>query len=200
MNLPSSNLSPSVIDKVQPNASTKAQSRYVAMMFDIVSRSLVLASRIDTVILDEISALPDGLVIAMSIYGTNLGFALKITPASDGGGKSLARVTDFDELYLKAAPKHQLLHIRFKHLAYAYQVLSFQKSTAATFAANHMVVDGDLGCAVTLVRCLNRLESVILPKALARRAIKVYPKQLSLAQKLNLALRIYGKLIVSLTK
>lgn len=176
----------------------KAQYRYVAMMLDIVGRSLVMSSQIDSVIQDEIDALPEQLTIIMSVYGTSLGFVVQAQSlATDNGGHAkrlvwLGSLTD-----AHPSSDGNALKIYFKHLRFAYQILSFQESTATGFANNRMVVDGDVALAVILVRCLNRLESVILPKILAKKAIKAYPATLDLPQKLSHALRIYGRLVMS---
>ena len=59
-----------------------------------------------------------------------------------------------------------------------------------------MIADGDISFAIRLVRCLNKMESLILPKLLAELAVKQYPTELSLKQKLTGAANIYLKLII----
>lgn len=56
-----------------------------------------------------------------------------------------------------------------------------------------MLVDGDVSYAVRMTRVLNRLESFILPKIIAKRAVKEYPENLHLPQKLISAAQIYLK-------
>ncbi len=177
-----------------------AHGQYVATMFHLLSRGLVASSMVDTKIQEHIRQLPDHLVIAMTVFGTPIGFVLKVV--AEGQTPKHLRLAPLSLLEECLTAREQagsppLLHIRFKHLSHAYAVLSFQESTATAFAYDRMVVDGDLGLAVTMVNCLNRLESVILPKVLARKAIKSYPSDLSLTQKLELSLKIYGKLAAS---
>jgi hypothetical protein len=59
------------------------------------------------------------------------------------------------------------LTITFKHLTHAFMVFSFQESTAQAFANDRMIADGDVSSAIRLVRCLNKMESLILPKVVA---------------------------------
>ena len=63
-----------------------------------------------------------------------------------------------------------------------------------------MIADGDLSYAIRLVRCLNKMESLILPKLLAELAVKEYPTNLSLKDKLTGAANIYLKVAQSYFK
>lgn len=182
----------------KPDLAYKTQYRYVGMMLDVVGRSLVMASHVDPVIQDEIRELPEQLIIMMSVYGTPLGFGIQVQSVLMDDGTHAKRLVWLGNLKdMDQIQDAKTLNIYFKHLRFAYQILSFQESTATGFANNRMVVDGDVSLAVTLVRCLNRLESVILPKVLARKAIKAYPDTLALPQKLGHALKIYGRLVMS---
>ena len=72
-------------------------------------------------------------------------------------------------------------------------VLSFQEKTSVAFANDRMLVDGDVSYAVRMTRVLNRLESFILPRLIAERAVKEYPATIKLPEKLISAARIYLK-------
>jgi predicted alpha/beta-hydrolase family hydrolase len=84
------------------------------------------------------------------------------------------------------------LSVKFKHLSHAFLVLSFQEGTARAFANDRMVADGEVSHAIRMVRCLDRMEAIILPKMVAKMAVKRYPEHLSLNEKVNKAARIYG--------
>ena len=64
-------------------------------------------------------------------------------------------------------------------------VFSFQESTAQAFANDRMIADGDVSAAIRLVRCLNKMESLILPKLVASLAVKEYPTELTLKRKIQ---------------
>ncbi len=185
--LPTPNLPISTTASQTWSVSARLHHAYVATMLDVVGRSLVMASKIDEEVRHELSGLPTGLTVAMTVFGTSLGFMLQVV--QDETSKHLVFVS---EPLTKAA-----LNIRFKHLNHAYLVLSFQEGTAQAFAHDRMMVDGDLSHAVRLVRCLNRLEALILPKMLARLAVKQYPTNLSLADKLMLATKVYARVLRS---
>ena len=63
-----------------------------------------------------------------------------------------------------------------------------------------MIADGDISFAIRLVRCLNKMEALILPKLLAELAVKQYPTELSLKEKLTGAANIYLKVAQSYFK
>ncbi|WP_051789760.1 hypothetical protein [Endozoicomonas montiporae] len=72
-------------------------------------------------------------------------------------------------------------------------MFSFQEGTAISFARDRMVAEGDLNYATKFVRILNRLEALILPRFIARRALKRYPHDLGLKEKVTKATQIYAQ-------
>lgn len=157
-----------------------AQSRrmYVQIMMQVVGRALQAISEVDDDVQREIALLPDGFIFEMT--------ALPAGPAL------LVQKTGNHLRYLgETAEREADLSIRFKHIAHAFLVLSFQEKTAVAFANDRMVVNGDLGYALRVTRVLNRLEAFILPKLVAERAVKQYPQDLKLPEKLLQGARIY---------
>lgn len=119
----------------------------------------------------------------MTVYPTGPGFVLRVT---EGG-------------YVEAdteGDKTPDLVIRFKHMEHAFLVLSFQEGTARAFANDRMVADGNVSDAIRLVRCLNRMEKLILPKLVASRAVKDYGK-VPVVSKLLRGGRIYSRVVAS---
>ena len=157
----------------------KAQSAYVDLLFAVISRALVSASRTDPVIQAEVKAFPVGHRLRMMVLPKGQHFTLEVTERS--------------ELTLVDSPLSEPadLTVKFKQLSLAFRVFSLQESTAAAFASDRIVADGDVSDAIRLVRCLNRVEAVILPKSLASLAIKSYP-EMSLSEKLGTATKIFG--------
>lgn len=159
--------------------------QYVTILFDVVSRALVAGSQVDGSLQHEIAQFPVSFRFAMTVFGTDLGFCVQVTEQKTF-------------LIVPLDTQQQVdVNICFKHLRYAFLVLSFQESTAQAFANDRMFVNGDLSSAVRLVRCLNQLESVILPRFVARLAVKEYPKELTLTRKLTLSQKIYRKVVQS---
>lgn len=164
----------------------RLKALYVAVMMRIVGWGLRAMSRVDPVVREEARGFPEGMLIEMTV-------------APDGPGMVLERRADGRLAYLGGRPPRKPdLAIRFKHLSHAFAVLAFVESTPDAFARARMVVDGDLAGGIRLVRCLYRLEAILLPKFIARRGMKRYPADLTLPGKLGLGARIYGRIAADL--
>jgi len=154
------------------------QRAYVALMMDVIGRGLVSTSFIDEEVRREVSGLPVGFHITMVVLPSGPSFTAKVI-----AGGHLELIKDFDG---KAD-----LTVKFKHLSHAFLVFSFQEGTARAFANDRMVADGEVSHAIRLVRCLDKMEALILPKVVAQLAVKRYPTDLTLDEKLVKAVRIY---------
>ena len=160
------------------------ERQYVALMMDVVGRGLATASYTDEVVRHEIGGFPVGYVVSMKVFPAGPQFVAQVQ--SDHGLKLL---NDYDQ-----KPD---LTITFKHMHHAFLVFSFQESTARAFANDRMIADGEVSAAIRLVRCLNRMEALILPKAIAQLAVKSYPKDLTFTSKLRGATKIYTRVAQS---
>jgi len=163
------------------------QQAYVKLMMDVIGRGLVMASQVDEEIKKEVAQFP-----------ANFSLSMKVFPH---GPAFIARVTEEKQLELvKSMDTVPDLTITFKHLHHAFLVFSFQESTSQAFAHDRMIADGDISYAIRLVRCLNKMEALILPKIVAQLAVKEYPSNLSLKEKLTEASSIYLKIAQSYLK
>lgn len=163
------------------------QQAYVKLMMDVIGRGLVMASQVDEEIKKEVAQFP-----------ANFSLSMKVFPH---GPAFIARVTEEKQLELvKSMDTAPDLTITFKHLHHAFLVFSFQESTSQAFAHDRMIADGDISYAIRLVRCLNKMEALILPKMVAQVAVKEYPSNLSLKEKLTEASSIYLKIAQSYLK
>jgi len=160
-----------------------AQRAYVALMMTVISRGLCAASINDEEVRNEVARFRPGYTIVMTVFPEGPRFGLEVTPE---GQFRRSTVTDGDAD----------LVIRFKHLTHAWLVFTFQEGTARAFANDRMVADGDISDSIRLVRCLNRMEALILPSLVAKRAVKEY-RPLPWAQKLRAASGIYGRVAAS---
>lgn len=162
----------------------EAQKAYVTTMMKIVGGGLAAASRVDADVQRNLAAFPAGYQICMTVFPSGPNFFLRMQ------ANGIADVI--------AAPIGKPdLTIRFKHMTHAFLVFSFQEGTAQAFANDRMVADGNVSHSIRLVRCLNRMETLILPKLIAARAVKRYD-DVPLSEKLSKAIRIYGLVAKSL--
>lgn len=163
------------------------EQAYVRLMMDVIGRGLVMASQVDDEVRYEVSKFPVNFVLSMDVFSNEASF--------------VARVNEQHQLELVTLKDRKPdLTITFKHVHHAFLVFSFQESTAQAFANDRMIADGDLSYAIRLVRCLNKMEALILPKLVAELAVKEYPQQLSLKEKLSNAAHIYLKVAQSYVK
>ncbi len=168
------------------HALAKAERAYVTLMMAVVGRAIVAASETDPDIRRDLAALPTGFVIQVLVRPHGPWFAVEVC---EGGRLALLHET----------PAHVSLGLNFKHVALAFLVLTFQKGMARAYADNHLYVDGDVSHAIRIVRCLSRLEVLILPKLIAEHAVKHYPA-ITLDEKVPLAARIYEHMAINLVQ
>jgi len=153
------------------------QRFYVKIMMMIVGRSLVGLSKVDKEIQNELEGFGSGYIIEMKVIPEKPSFKLI--------------VTDDTTLKIDKSDQKPDLSVQFKHISHAFMVFAFIESTARSFANDRMIADGELSHAIRLVRCLNKMEAIILPKFIAKLAVKRYPK-ISFLEKTSKALRIYA--------
>jgi len=166
--------------RIQPMA-LHARRLYVELMFQVMGRALQAVSEVDADVQEEALVLPEGFL-----------FEIMVMPS---GPRLIVEYTGQGRFHYhgESAPRSVDVSIQFKHIAHAFLVLSFQEKTSQAFANDRMLVDGDISYAVRMTRILNRLETFILPKLIAKRAVKEYPESLRLPQKMISAARIYLK-------
>ena len=164
----------------------KFQRAYVTGMMKLIARLFQAGSEVDEVIQREVEALPDGYIFRME--------AAPGTPCLvlQKSGNTMHILPD-------DSPQKPHLVIRFKHVTHAFLVFSFQEGTATAFANDRMVIDGDTSLAMKVVRCLNRVQAVVLPKIVAERAVKTYP-DITLLDKVQVSAKTYSKLLMNLVK
>lgn len=163
------------------------QQAYVKLMMDVIGRGLVMASQVDQEVQQEVAKFPAGFILSMTVFPHGPAFVAQVNQK-----QQLELLHNF-----QGKPD---LTVMFKHLHHAFLVFSFQESTAQSFANDRMIADGDVSYAIRLVRCLNKMEALILPKLVAELAVKQYPAELGLKEKLSGAANIYLKVAQSYFK
>jgi hypothetical protein len=160
------------------------QKVYVRLMMWLVARLLAAASAVDPVVRKEVLALPEGFSFTMRVRSGVAGMGLR----RDGDRLKPIRAWDRQQYPLV---------FEYKHVTHAFLVLGFVEGTAVAFANDRITVDGNTSTAMKIIRGLNRMEVVVLPRIIAERAVKSYP-DIGLVEKLGLAARVYGRLILDL--
>ena len=177
-----------MLEKLTRSAALRGRREYVKVMFRFMGHALDAISQSDRKVIDDARELPDGLVFQMMVMPSGPALALEHT----GAGRLRYLGANYDG--------RVDLSIRFKHMAHAFLVLSFQEKTTEAFANDRMIVDGDISLGVRMTRILNRLESIILPRLVASRAVKQYPEDLGLLEKLPGAVGVYRRVLTGMIR
>ena len=162
---------------------------YVALMLWVVGRAIQAAAKMDKDIKKEFSELPDDFVMSLGIlpeeaYQPN--FLARILPSfiTERGilPLGLYMIIGKDKKgrvrYMGSNPKGKriTLQMAIKNLQAAMLVFTFRESTTTAFAHDRFIVNGDLVQGLAIVRVLNIIEVYLLPKIIAKLAVKRYPK------------------------
>ena len=137
--------------------------RYLKLSFWLLGRAAAAADRVDPVVRREFSRLPE-----------RFAFTLGVMPA--GPWMTVAKQAGGSIRYLgdtAAGAVH--LKMKIKHMTTAFLLFSFRESTAEAICRSRLIVEGDIDAACTVVRILDRVQVLLLPGVLARRAVKRCP-------------------------
>lgn len=152
----------------------------------IVGHGLVSISKFDEPFKAELAGYP-------------VGFTLSLVVLPNGPQIILQVQHDHSLQLLKVGSVARIdLVLKIKHISHAFLLFTMQESTAVAFCNNRMLVDGDVSHAIRMVRLLNRMEVIILPKLIAQMAIKAYPENVPVLDKFNRARRIYTDITTNL--
>ena len=114
---------------------------------------------------EEIRAFPDD-------------FSLMLTVRPDGPSVAFRR--DGDRLIrLKAGrfePGEVDLRVKLKSIEAAWLMFSFQESTCRAEANNRLIAEGELPHVCTFIRMMDKVEILLLPRFIARKAVKKWEK------------------------
>jgi hypothetical protein len=161
----------------------QAQRAFVATMFEVLGRLLVAGAAADPVVQRELEGFPEGYTIGFAVYGDTLGLRVRRR------GQRMELVAD--------RSGRAELEIVFKHISHAFALLSFQESSATSFANDRMISHGDVGLSMRFMRCLDRVQAVMLPDPIAVLALKSLPG-IPLGERLNVAAKTVGGLVQGL--
>jgi hypothetical protein len=159
---------------------------YIALLLWFVGRAIRAAARTDHEVSRELAALPQGFTFCLGI--------LPHGPHMVVGKDDLGQVR-----YLGGEAENRPIHLRIliKHLEAAFLMFTFQESTAIAAARNRLLVDGEVAHACAVVRILDMVEVYLLPKWIAKRAVKRYPSWTA-GRKLSGRAAIYLRALVGI--
>lgn len=169
-----------------PAGSKPLKRAYVALMLWFVGRAIQAAARADAVVREEFAKLPGGFTFSLGVLPR--GPAMIV--GKDEGGR--VRYKGWQTAGMKID-----LQMKIKNLEGAILMFTFQESTAVATARNRLIVDGEVPAACAIVRVLDRVEVYLLPKIIAKLAVKRYPDW-PWDEKLINRIRIYAGAVLGL--
>ncbi|MFO7568419.1 MAG: hypothetical protein R6W75_01380 [Smithellaceae bacterium] len=159
---------------------------YVGIFLWFTGRAIQAAAKVDPQVRQEFDQLPGDFT-----------FALGCLP--DGPWMVIGRQKGVVK-YLGGCVKDRHLHVRLaiKNLDAAFGILSFQESTALATTRNRLITDGEVPYALAVIRILDIVEVYLLPKMIARLAVKRYPAWWSAGRKLKGRIGIYTRTLLGI--
>ena len=136
---------------------------YLEILLWFVGRAVQAAAKVDREVRNEFAKLPEGFTASLGIL-------------PDGPSMIVRKDKNGKVKYLGGNPvgKQIDLSIQIKHLEAAFLLFTFQESTCMAQCRDRMIVAGDLRTACAFVRILNIVEVYLLPKFIAKLAVKRY--------------------------
>lgn len=136
----------------------RAKRAVAGLVFAVMGRGLVACARIDPRVRAEVSSWPDDTTVTLAILPGSPRTSLRLT------GKRLTA--------LGSGRAHvPTLLVSFKSADAAVPVLLGVKPILQGFAENRATVAGDIGLAMSLVRCLHIVEGYLYPNLMTRRIL-----------------------------
>jgi hypothetical protein len=133
----------------------------VKIVMFVLGRSFQAASKMDSVIQNEIAGWDDQFVILMQVL-------------PKGPIMCLKKHNDIIKYLGSQSPKADLV-INFKNIESAFPVMAGLMGVEQGTSQNRMIVSGDIPIAMSFTRCINRLEAFLFPKIISRRLLKKVP-------------------------
>lgn len=159
---------------------------YVALMLWFVGRAIEAAARVDGAVKAEFDGLPPEFTFSLGVMPQGP------TMIVGKDARGLVRYHGWD-------PEGQKidLKMKIKNLEGAILMFTFQESTAVATARNRLIVDGEVPAACAIVRVLDIVEVYLLPKLIAKLAVKRYPC-MPCGEKIWNRIRIYAGAVLGL--
>jgi len=141
------------------------QRIYLRIMLWFTGRAVQAAARTDKAVKDEFIAMPEGYTFCLGAFPNGPWMVV----GKDENGKVR---------YLGSKKEKQPIHLEMglKSMGCLFTLFTFRESTPTANARDRLYVSGDVPQACAAVRILDIVQVYLLPKPVAKLAIKRYPK------------------------
>ena len=141
------------------------QKIYLGIMLWFVGRAIQAAARVDKDVAKDFSAMPEKYTFSLGAFPN--GPHMIVGKDDTGGVRYLGG-------NLSKHPVH--LQMMLKSMGCLFTLFTFQESTPVANARSRLFVTGDVPMACAAVRILDIVQVYLLPKPIAKLAIKRYPQ------------------------
>lgn len=160
---------------------------YVSLLLFIFGRAFQAVTKVDPAAKKEFDSMPSN-------------FMLDLCVAPNGPHMIVGKDEKGRIRYYGWNPKGKriTLSMKIKHLEAAMLMFTFQESSCTATARDRLIVEGDLPVASGVLRIMDLLEVLLLPKFIARLGVKRYPNrtQMSLGRKLRSRVLTYVRIAI----
>lgn len=140
------------------------QRIYLSIMLWFTGRAIQAAARVDKAVAGEFSAMPEGYTFCLGAFPN--GPWMVVGKDEKGRARYLGSKKDKQPIHLE---------LGLKSIGNLFTLFTFQESTPTANARDRLYVSGDVPQACAAVRILDIVQVYLLPKPVAKLAIKRYP-------------------------
>jgi hypothetical protein len=148
-----------------PPGRQRLKKIYLTPMLWFFGRAIQAAAQVDQAVKSEFSAMPDQYTFCLGAFPTG--------PYMVVGKDAKGRVR-----YMGSSVTNHTIHLSlmFKSITHLFLAFTFQESTPVVNARDRLFVNGDVPQACAVMRIMDMIQVFLLPKPLAKLAVKRYPK------------------------
>lgn len=170
-----------------PSGKKPLKRMYVSLLLFIFGRAFQAVAKVDPFAKEEFDSMPSD-------------FMLDLCVAPNGPHMIVGKDKSGKIRYYGWNPKGKMitLSMKIKSLEAAILMFTFQESSCVATARDRLIVEGDLPVASGVLRIMDLLEVLLLPKFIAKLGVKRYPNRnrMSLARKIRSRILTYIRVVV----
>jgi hypothetical protein len=147
-----------------PPGRQRLKRMYLTPMLWFFGRAIQAAARVDQGVKSEFAGMPDQYTFCLGAFPAG--------PYMVVGKDAEGRVR-----YLGSSLTNHTIHLAlmFKSITHLFLAFTFQESTPVANARDRLFVNGDVPHACAVVRIMDMIQVFLLPKPLAKLAVKRFP-------------------------
>lgn len=163
--------------------------KVVKLILSVLGQGIRVCRNFDEEVRAEFDLLPENFVLIIGIWGSR--HPLILQSRKDGVHRihesvsSLVKKLSVPQVIsrrvsLEQPQETRMLEIRFKSVEAPWRMVTAKVSSSQAYARHDLLIKGEITKAMQMLRCIERVESYLFPKSIAKR---VLPPQLKIPQK-----------------